>query len=161
MQVSQQSGQKLSPQTSLIQLQQVVHGARYYLPAGLESELASQAVIDLSALSTDSRAIPDGSLFVALRGERFDAHDFLPQIATSGAVAVVAQQVPPDYPLPALLVPDTLKALAEIAAYWRQQFTLPVIAVTGSNGKTTVKEMIASICASMQAFHIVSQRLAT
>jgi len=89
-----------------------------------------------------------GSLFVALRGERFDAHDFLAEVATSGAAAVLAEKVPPAYPLPALLVPDTRGALGEIAAYWRRQFAIPVIGVTGSNGKTTVKEMIACILAA-------------
>lgn len=85
---------------------------------------------------------------MALRGERFDAHDFLAEVATSGAAAVLAEKVPQEYPLPALLVPDTRVALGEIAAYWRRQFAIPVIGVTGSNGKTTVKEMIASILAA-------------
>jgi UDP-N-acetylmuramoyl-tripeptide--D-alanyl-D-alanine ligase len=66
-------------------------------------------------------------------------------VAQSGAVAVVAEQVPPGFSLPALIVPDTKLALIEIARYWRNQFSLPVIGVTGSNGKTTVKEMIAAI----------------
>jgi UDP-N-acetylmuramoyl-tripeptide--D-alanyl-D-alanine ligase len=66
-------------------------------------------------------------------------------VAQSGAVAVVAEQVPPGFSLPALIVPDTKLALIEIARYWRNHFSLPVIGVTGSNGKTTVKEMIAAI----------------
>ncbi|HEY5798710.1 MAG TPA: UDP-N-acetylmuramoyl-tripeptide--D-alanyl-D-alanine ligase, partial [Burkholderiaceae bacterium] len=99
-------------------------------------------------VATDSRSIPAGSLFVALRGERFDAHDFLPDAAKAGAAAVVAETVPEGLNVPALIVPDTLAALAQIARYWRQQHSLPVIAVTGSNGKTTVKEMVASILAA-------------
>lgn len=97
-------------------------------------------------ISTDSRRLKAGDLFVALRGENFDAHDFLASIASEGkAAAVVAQQVPADFPLPVLLVPNTQIALGEIARAWRQKFSLPVIGVAGSNGKTTVKGMIASI----------------
>nr|MBV0877807.1 UDP-N-acetylmuramoyl-tripeptide--D-alanyl-D-alanine ligase [Noviherbaspirillum sp. L7-7A] len=106
------------------------------------------AAAAFQGISTNSREIMPGSLFVALRGERFDAHDFLAEVATSGAAAVLAEKVPQEYPLPALLVPDTRVALGEIAAYWRRQFAIPVIGVTGSNGKTTVKEMIASILAA-------------
>jgi len=117
----------------------------------LQPRLTSARLTAASAfqgISTNSREIMPGSLFVALRGERFDAHDFLAEVAASGAAAVLAEKVPPDYPLPALLVPDTRVALGEIAAYWRRQFAIPVIGVTGSNGKTTVKEMIASILAA-------------
>jgi UDP-N-acetylmuramoyl-tripeptide--D-alanyl-D-alanine ligase len=110
------------------------------------------------SVSTDSRNIGAGALFVALRGERFDAHDFLAQVASSGAAAVVAEEVPDGFSLPALIVPDTLVALGQIANSWRRQFAIPVIGVTGSNGKTTVKEMIASILA---AAHGEEARLAT
>jgi UDP-N-acetylmuramoyl-tripeptide--D-alanyl-D-alanine ligase len=103
-------------------------------------------------VSTDSRKIAPGSLFVALRGETFDAHDFLPQLATAGAdgavAAVAAESLPEGWTLPALLVPDTLVALGQIARFWRDQFSMPVIGVTGSNGKTTVKEMISSVLAT-------------
>jgi UDP-N-acetylmuramoyl-tripeptide--D-alanyl-D-alanine ligase len=97
-------------------------------------------------ISTDSRRLKEGDLFIALHGENFDAHDFLTSIASEGkAAAVVAQHVPVDFPLPVLLVPNTQIALGEIARAWRQKFSLPVIGVAGSNGKTTVKGMIASI----------------
>jgi len=117
----------------------------------LQSRLTSARLTAAAAfqgISTNSREIRPGSLFVALRGERFDAHDFLAEVAASGAAAVLAEKVPQDYPLPALLVPDSRVALGEVAAYWRRQFAIPVIGVTGSNGKTTVKEMIASILAA-------------
>ena len=97
-------------------------------------------------VSTDSRKLASGSLFVALRGETFDAHEFLGQV--EGVAAVVAERVPEGFALPALIVPDTLAALGAIANQWRSQFTVPVIGVTGSNGKTTVKEMIAAILAA-------------
>ena len=101
--------------------------------------------VQVTGLTTDSRRISKGDLFVALRGEHHDAHHFLDAVAQSGAAAVVAEQVPAGFSLPALIVPDTQMALQEIARHWRQQFHIPVIGVTGSNGKTTVKEMIASI----------------
>lgn len=104
---------------------------------------AGQTVI--SGVFTDSRAVTPGCVFVALRGERFDAHDFLDQVITQGAAAVVVEQAPAGLTAPALVVADTRLALGTIGQRWRQQFRLPLIAVTGSNGKTTVKEMIAAI----------------
>lgn len=100
---------------------------------------------EFDGLTTDSRAVAAGNLFVALRGERFDAHDFLPQVAEHKVAGVVAEYLPTGVDVPALIVPDTRIALGQIGAGWRRQFTLPLIGVTGSNGKTTVKEMIASI----------------
>jgi UDP-N-acetylmuramoyl-tripeptide--D-alanyl-D-alanine ligase len=99
-------------------------------------------------VSTDSRQVAAGALFVALRGETFDAHDFLDQLVARGVAAVVVERLPDNFPLPAIVVPDTLAALGRIGNLWRSQFPIPVIGVTGSNGKTTVKEMIAAILAS-------------
>ena len=96
-------------------------------------------------VSTNSKKIDKDNLFIALRGERFDAHDFLGDVVAQGAAAVVVDRVPNKVNVPALVVPDTRYALGQIAHYWRQKFSIPVIGVTGSNGKTTVKEMIASI----------------
>ena len=100
----------------------------------------------ISGVSTDTRAVAAGQLFVALRGERFDAHDFLDQAIAAGAAALLvsdAARVPAG--VPALVVDDTRSALGKLAAAWRARFAIPVIAVTGSNGKTTTKEMIAAI----------------
>ena len=98
---------------------------------------------------TDSRSLQAGDLFVALRGERFDGNQFIAQAKAQGAVAVVCEPsgeaAALAHGLPALVVPDARLALGELAAGWRAQFDLPVIAVTGSNGKTTVTQMIASI----------------
>ena len=102
----------------------------------------------VSGVCTDSRAVDPGSLFVALRGERFDAHDFVAAARSSGAAAVMVERWVPGLTAPVIQVPDTRRALGEIAHGWRQQFRLPLVAVTGSNGKTTVKEMIASIFAA-------------
>ena len=93
---------------------------------------------------SDTRTLRAGDLFVALRGERFDAHDFLPQAAAAGAVAALAERgLSPA--LPGLLVADVLQALQQLAAAWRARFHLPLIAVTGSNGKTTVTQMVAAM----------------
>ncbi|HYD80862.1 MAG TPA: UDP-N-acetylmuramoyl-tripeptide--D-alanyl-D-alanine ligase [Paucimonas sp.] len=103
---------------------------------------------EFSGVSTDSRSVSKGNLFIALRGERFDAHDFLDDVLAQGAAAVVAERVPEGFAAPALIVPDTRAALGQIARHWRAQYHVPVIGVTGSNGKTTVKEMIAAILAA-------------
>ena len=106
---------------------------------------------EISGVSTDTRAIGPGNLFVALRGERFDGHDFLPEAAARGARAAVverAQGASPG-PLPRLVVEDTLRALGAVARFHRRRFSVPVVGVTGSNGKTTTREMIAAILGAM------------
>ncbi|WP_299537661.1 UDP-N-acetylmuramoyl-tripeptide--D-alanyl-D-alanine ligase [uncultured Herbaspirillum sp.] len=109
---------------------------------------APAGVLELNDVVTDSRAVKPGNVFVALRGERFDAHDFLDTVAAQGAAAVVVERVPPGLGMPAIVVPDTRAALGQIAHGWRVRHQIPVIGVTGSNGKTTVKEMIAAILAA-------------
>ena len=99
----------------------------------------------VQGVCTDSRALARDSLFVALRGETFDAHEFVLQACAAGAAAVMVERWMPGLVAPAIQVPDTRRALGEIARGWRGQFKLPLVAVTGSNGKTTVKEMIAAI----------------
>lgn len=102
----------------------------------------------IARVSTDTRDVRRGDLFVALRGERFDAHDFVGEALAGGAAAIAVERWTERAAPPALLVPDSRKALGWIAAGWRRRFDLPLIAVTGSNGKTTVKEMIAAILAA-------------
>jgi UDP-N-acetylmuramoyl-tripeptide--D-alanyl-D-alanine ligase len=100
--------------------------------------------VEFTSVSTDTRTIRPGALFVALRGERFDGHDFVDQaLAAGAAAAMVDEKFEGQGNL--LRVPDTRLGLGHLAAYWRGKFDLPLVAVTGSNGKTTVKEMIASI----------------
>jgi UDP-N-acetylmuramoyl-tripeptide--D-alanyl-D-alanine ligase len=101
----------------------------------------------VSGVSSDSRTLEAGSLFVALRGDRFDAHAFLPAAARAGAAAAVVASEAPAAGLPRLLVADTLVALGALAHHHRARFSLPVVGVTGSNGKTTTREMIAAILA--------------
>jgi UDP-N-acetylmuramoyl-tripeptide--D-alanyl-D-alanine ligase len=100
-----------------------------------------------TGVSTDTRSLRRGDLFVALRGERFDGHTFVESAFAAGAAAAMvdgrAHLTRPDWPL--LIVPDTRLALGRLAAWWRERFSIPVIAITGSNGKTTVKEMLAAV----------------
>ena len=101
-----------------------------------------------SRVHTDSRSAQAGDLFVALPGERFDGHDFLDEVAKKGVVAVVIEQTRKPVALPecaVIVVDNTRAALGQLAAAYRQEFTLPVIAVGGSNGKTTTKELIAAV----------------
>jgi UDP-N-acetylmuramoyl-tripeptide--D-alanyl-D-alanine ligase len=99
-----------------------------------------------SGVSSDTRGLRAGDLFVALRGERFDGHAFLDQAKGVGAAAaMVDARYGGQFPLPVLVVDDTRVALGTLAAHWRARFSPVLIAVTGSNGKTTVKEMLASI----------------
>jgi UDP-N-acetylmuramoyl-tripeptide--D-alanyl-D-alanine ligase len=128
-----------------------MHGSLEALSKALTASMAGVRMTRDAAfegVSTDSRSVPAGALFVALRGETFDAHDFLDQVAAKNVAAVVVEKLPENFPLPALVVPDTLAALGRIGNAWRSQFAIPVIGVTGSNGKTTVKEMIASVLAA-------------
>jgi UDP-N-acetylmuramoyl-tripeptide--D-alanyl-D-alanine ligase len=95
-------------------------------------------------IGTDTRSLEAGSMFVALRGERFDGHRFLDLAHARGAVAAMISE-PVEHKLPRVLVNDTRLQLGQLAAAWRQRAGARVVAVTGSNGKTTVKEMLAAI----------------
>jgi len=98
------------------------------------------------AVSTDSRTLSRGALFVALRGERFDGHRFLEAARAAGAVgAIVDEAHGGAAPLPSIVVKDTRRALCDLAHHWRARFSPVLIAIAGSNGKTTTKEMLAAI----------------
>ncbi|MFZ4538245.1 UDP-N-acetylmuramoyl-tripeptide--D-alanyl-D-alanine ligase [Propionivibrio sp.] len=105
--------------------------------------------VPFSGVSTDSRKIAAGDLFIALRGDHFDGHEFVAAVKAQGAAAAVvasdAAESLEEIGLPLIVVADTRLALGALATDWRARFSLPMIAVTGSNGKTTTKEMIASI----------------
>jgi UDP-N-acetylmuramoyl-tripeptide--D-alanyl-D-alanine ligase len=107
--------------------------------------------VEFAAVSTDSRSLASGDLFVALRGDNFDGHRFVAQAAAAGAVAAmvdhegVANRDSFGKDFPVVIVNDTLRALAALAQAWRRRFAIPFVALTGSNGKTTVKEMLAAI----------------
>jgi len=100
-------------------------------------------------VTTDSRTVDAGDLFVALVGESFDGHDYVAEAARRGAVAaVVSRRIDAEPAIPQVVVADTRIALGRLAAHWRAKFTLPLVALTGSNGKTTVKEMLTAILAA-------------
>ncbi len=109
------------------------------------STLVGDGSVQVRRVHSDTRTLQPGDLFVVLRGERFDAHDFLPQARAAGAVAAIAEHGLAESGLPGLLVSDSRRALGDLAAGWRRRFEMPLIAVTGSNGKTTVTQMIASM----------------
>ncbi len=113
---------------------------------------ASDDVV-LCAVSTESRNIPENCLFLPLIGERFDAHDFIPQVIEAGAAAVLSARDLPNCPIPVVRVADTSQALLDFAAGYRAQFDCPVIAITGSVGKTTTKGMTAAVLS--EQFHIL------
>jgi UDP-N-acetylmuramoyl-tripeptide--D-alanyl-D-alanine ligase len=99
---------------------------------------------EFDGVSTDSRSVRPGQLFVALKGPNFDGHEYVGQAIKSGAAgAMVETRL--DINAPQLIVGNCLKALGQLGSYWRRHLGLPIVAVTGSNGKTTVKEMIAAI----------------
>jgi len=100
--------------------------------------------IALSGVTTDTRSRCDGKLFVALKGDRFDAHDFVTDAQHAGASAALVER-DVDIDIPKVLVNDTHQALKDLSAWWRAQFVIPLIGITGSVGKTTVKEMLGSI----------------
>ncbi|HEY8356486.1 MAG TPA: UDP-N-acetylmuramoyl-tripeptide--D-alanyl-D-alanine ligase, partial [Ramlibacter sp.] len=110
----------------------------------------------IARVHTDTRTLQAGDLFVALKGERFDANDFIADAIAKGATAVLAHPGKLPAGVPGLEVEDTRLALGALAAAWRAQFTLPLVAVTGSNGKTTVTQMIASILRAWQPEHSLS-----
>jgi UDP-N-acetylmuramoyl-tripeptide--D-alanyl-D-alanine ligase len=119
------------------------HGLQW-LP---DAVLVGDGATAVQRVHSDTRSIESGDLFVALQGERFDANDFLAEAKTRGAVAALchSQAQLAQSGLPGLVVADTKLALGRLASGWRSQFSLPLIAVTGSNGKTTVTQMIAAI----------------
>jgi UDP-N-acetylmuramoyl-tripeptide--D-alanyl-D-alanine ligase len=112
--------------------------------------LVGDGAVALERVHTDSRTLQPGDLFVALQGERFDANDFLAQAQAQGAAAAIAHRGRLPAGLSGLEVDDAKLALGQLAAAWRARFTLPLVAVTGSNGKTTVTQMVASILRAWQ-----------
>ncbi|MBQ2047771.1 MAG: UDP-N-acetylmuramoyl-tripeptide--D-alanyl-D-alanine ligase, partial [Schwartzia sp.] len=101
-------------------------------------------------VTTDTRKITKGALFVALRGERFNGEDFAAEAAKKGAAGVVVsnackKEIIDSVPAAVFCVPDTLEAYQKLACAWRMRFDIPVVAITGSNGKTTTKDLTASV----------------
>ena len=112
--------------------------------------VVGDAGVSFTRVHSDTRTLRPGDLFVALRGERFDAHEFLAEARAAGAVAALAERGLAEAGMAGIEVADSRAALGELAAAWRRRFELPLVAVTGSNGKTTVTQMIASIFRAWQ-----------
>ena len=114
--------------------------------------LAPGTVAQFAGVATDTRKLAAGSLFVALSGERFDGHDFIEAAVGQGAAGIVASREPAGLPpaVAVFLVPDTRQAYQDLARFHRCRFQIPVIAVTGSNGKTSTKDMIAAVLSTQR-----------
>ncbi|NHO65076.1 UDP-N-acetylmuramoyl-tripeptide--D-alanyl-D-alanine ligase [Aestuariicella hydrocarbonica] len=122
------------------------------IQTALSAELIGEDVI-FERVNTDTRDILTGDLFVALKGERFDAHEFAESAADAGAAALVVERIIPGLKVPQLKVQDTTRALGEIAHLSRLQFEGPLVALTGSCGKTTVKEMMTAVLGRQGQVH--------
>ena len=132
---------------TMLTLQQALALLQPQTPA---ARLVGEGATALARVHTDTRTLQPGDLFVALKGERFDANAFLADARAGGAAAAIAHGGLAAAGLPGIEVPDSLAALGALATGWRAQFNLPLIGVTGSNGKTTVTQMIASILRAWQ-----------
>ena len=125
---------------SIAQLSEILTVPLTAVPEGVLTALGT-------GIATDTRTLEGGEVFLALRGDNFDGHQFVAKARDLGAIAAIVdrdwQEELPNFPL--LPVDDTLKAYQSIAAWWRNQFSIPIVAVTGSVGKTTVKELIAAV----------------
>ena len=122
------------------------------LTTALSARLVN-ADASFNGVSIDSRSVTAGQLFVALTGPRFDGHDYLADVKAKGAVAALVEREVADVDLPQLLVADCRLALGQLGALNRAAFDKPVVAITGSSGKTTVKEMLASILRTRGLVH--------
>ncbi|MGM0953851.1 MAG: UDP-N-acetylmuramoyl-tripeptide--D-alanyl-D-alanine ligase [Pseudomonadota bacterium] len=123
--------------------------ARDWLQASMAGPDVEPRELQFSGVSTDTRGVTEGQLFVALRGEHFDGHGFLEQARARGAVAAVVDTADESVSIPQLVVTDTLEALAALAAANRNESNAQLVAITGSSGKTTVRQMTASILERM------------
>jgi len=122
-----------------ISLREIVNAVQGRVMAGTDD-------LTVDAVTIDSRQVPPGALFVAIKGERFDGHDFIGDALRKGAAAVVVhEERPVEGRATVIRVEDTLTALGDIAAYYRSRFAVPVVGITGSNGKTTIKDLLASV----------------
>ena len=129
----------------MMTLQQALVWVQLRMP---DARLVGDGTVPLLRVHTDTRSLQAGDLFVALKGDTFDANTMLPQARAQGAVAAIAHQGLAAAGLSGIEVTDTRLALGALAAGWRAQFDLPLVAITGSNGKTTVTQMVASILAA-------------
>ena len=121
-------------------------GGSYVGDDGLKS-------VEVTGVVIDSRKVEPGFLFAAVKGERVDGHSFIPAVFAKGAACVLCEDAPEHPAGPYIQVASTLEALKDLAAYYRSTLTIPVVGISGSVGKTSTKEMIASILG--QHFHVL------
>ena len=100
---------------------------------------------EITAISTDSRAVEEGGMFVPIVGERVDAHKFIPDVMSKGALVTLSERVLENADYPYIKVESTLQAVKDIAEFYLKQLNIPVVGITGSVGKTSTKEVIASV----------------
>jgi UDP-N-acetylmuramoyl-tripeptide--D-alanyl-D-alanine ligase len=116
--------------------------------------LCENALIQVSSgIQTDSRILKPGEVFLALRGDKFDGHEFVPTAIAKGAIAAIVDFEYENPGFPVLQVKDTLKAYQKIGGWWRDRFNIPVIGITGSVGKTTTKELLAAVLGTKGRVH--------
>ena len=120
------------------------------IAAATGGRIVGSAAGEVTAVSTDSRSVAPGQLFVPLRGDRFDGHNFIQEVTEKGITVILAEDGwLKGHPIPdsitCIAVKNSLRGMGDLAAEWRRRFDIPVIGVTGSNGKTTVKEMLGAI----------------
>ena len=114
---------------------------------------ASSLTKEISSVTKDSREVSDGCLFAAIKGEKSDGHDYIIAAAEQGALCALGQKVPEGCSCPVIVVPDTVRALGDLAAFYRKGFDIPVVGITGSVGKTTTKEMVSAVLAQHFKIH--------
>ena len=113
------------------------------LPEGMRSEELEHR--ETTSVVIDSRKVTKDGMFVAVKGERQDGHSFIPAVAQAGVLGVICEREPEGCEIPYILVEDSLTAFRRIAAFYREQLSIPVVGITGSVGKTSTKEFIASV----------------
>lgn len=115
--------------------------------------------MEISGVTIDSRNVADGFLFAAIKGEKVDGHNYIAPSFEKGALCVIAERLPEDVSGPIIIVRNTIFALGELAAFYRSQFDIPVIGITGSVGKTTAKEMVSSVLSQKYKVHKTAANL--
>lgn len=126
-------------------LENIAKACKGTLYGAVQAEEKAPEQEEASCVVIDSRKIEPGGIFIATRGERVDGHTFIPAVAEKGALGVVCEEAPKHAGIPYILVEDSFKALKDIAGYYRQQLDIWVVGITGSVGKTSTKELIASV----------------
>jgi UDP-N-acetylmuramyl pentapeptide synthase len=118
-----------------------------------ESITKSKLHRPVTGLSTDSREVKEGDLYIAINGERVNGHQFLNEVGLAGAVAALVCDINEHIDIQQIKVSDTLSVISEIANKWRMKFDIPVIGITGSNGKTSTKELLSHVLSSEFKMH--------